>query len=396
MASVIVTGGAGYVGSHTVLLLKQQGYDVTVIDDLRNGHLEAVEACGATFKEVKLDDKEAVAGIFMEVNPVAVVDFAAYLDVGESQREPEKYVQNNLLCFQNVLDAMVASGCKLIIKSSTQATYGNAKEEFMPLVESYCTVLEDQDPARIYEEPQCERGTWGGDEVDGPTMFNNFVAGYAALEGAEALTAAEKRLLHTPFSIYGLSKLLDEVMLSKYEAKHGLRWVSLRYGNVCGADPGGLIGEAKKRPHTLMTLAIHTLLGRRANFLSVFGTAYPTPDGTTIRDYVHPSDLADGHLSALRYLEAGKASNCINLGTGTGSSVKEVIGAVEKAAGEPIELREEPARLGDTTLSQLSIAKAKEILQYEPKFDLDGMASTAWKWHNQLQDPDWQEGFKKA
>ena len=206
-SSVIVTGGAGYVGSHTVLLLKQQGYDVTVIDDLRNGHKEAVEACGAAFKEVKLDDQEAVATVFAEVKPVAVVDFAAYLDVGESQREPEKYVQNNLVCFQNVLDAMVASGCKLIIKSSTQATYGNAKEEFMPLAESYCTVLVDQDPARLYDEPQCERGTWGGEEVDGATMFNNFLAGYTQLKGADPLTDAEKKLLHTPFSIYGLSKL---------------------------------------------------------------------------------------------------------------------------------------------------------------------------------------------
>jgi len=186
------------------------------------------------------------------------------------------------------------------------------------------------------------------------------------------------------------------VILKKYEEQHGLKWVSLRYGNVCGADTNGTIGEAKRRPHTLMTLAIHTLLGRRANFLSVFGTTYPTPDGTTIRDYVHPTDLGDGHLAALRYLESGKASDCINLGTGTGSSVKEVIQAVEKASGMKIELKEEPARLGDTTLSQLSIQKAKEVLGYEPKFGLDGMAETAWRWHNELQDPNWQEGYKKA
>jgi len=177
------------------------------------------------------------------------------------------------------------------------------------------------------------------------------------------LTAAELKMCNTPFSIYGLSKLLDEMILKKYEAVHGIKWMSLRYGNVCGADPKGIVGEAKKRPHTLMTLAIHTLLERRAGFLSLFGKNYKTRDGTTIRDYVHPSDLADGHLAALLYLQKEQKSDIINLGTGTGSTVLEVLKAVEEASRRTLEVREEPARLGDTTLSELSIEKAKRVLK---------------------------------
>jgi len=382
-----VTGGAGYVGSHTVLLLRQQGYDVTVIDDLRNGHAKAAECCDAKLEVISLDSPEAVENVFALVKPVAVIDFAAYLDVGESQKEPEKYIQNNVICFQNVLNAMVKHECRFIIKSSTQATYGNAGEEHMPLKETYCSVLE-QNPATLYDSPQCERGFWAGKEVDGSIMYENFLAAYDEVAGDKPLTTADRQLCNTPFSIYGLSKLLDELILSKYEAAFGLKWVSLRYGNVCGADPSGTIGEAKKRPHTLMTLAIHTLLGRRANFLSLFGTNYKTRDGTTIRDYVHPADLADGHLAALQYLQRGATSDVFNLGTGKGSTVKEVIRAVEDASGQKLDIREEPARLGDTTLSELCIDKAKTSLGYEPKYGIKEMAETAWRWHAEIQDQE--------
>lgn len=259
----------------------------------------------------------------------------------------------------------------------------------MPLKETY------SDTAN-FEEPQCERGAIPGKEVDGKTMFKNFIDAYhAEFKGDMTLTADEMKYFNTPFSIYGLSKLIDEVMLAKYQKAHGIRWVSLRYGNVCGADPEGNVGEAKKKPHTLMTLAIHTILGRRADFLSLFGTDYATPDGTTIRDYVHPSDLADAHLAAYKHLENGGESDIFNLGTGTGSSVREVIKAVEEASGKKIIVKEEPKRLGDTTLSTLSIEKAKAQLGYVPKFGLKEMAETAWKWHNELQDPEWQTGFKR-
>ena len=195
-------------------------------------------------------------------------------------------------------------------------------------------------------------------------------------------------MLYTPRSVYGLSKLLDEVMLRKYAARHaGLRWVSLRYGNVCGADPAGYVGEAKRKPHTLMTLAMYSLLKHHAKAkglqqgLHLYGHDYDTPDGTTVRDYVHPTDLAKAHLEALKYLLDGRPSDIFNLGTGRGSSVLEVLRAVEHESGRKVDYAIKERRQGDCAFSVLDISKARDVLGYVPAFNLTDMARTAWRWH---------------
>eukprot|EP00996_Jenningsia_fusiforme_P003707 NODE_4503_length_799_cov_54.492000_g4164_i0.p1 GENE.NODE_4503_length_799_cov_54.492000_g4164_i0~~NODE_4503_length_799_cov_54.492000_g4164_i0.p1 ORF type:complete len:252 (-),score=47.89 NODE_4503_length_799_cov_54.492000_g4164_i0:44-706(-) len=210
-----------------------------------------------------------------------------------------------------------------------------------------------------------------------------------AARGADfaQLNAADVARLRLPKSVYGLSKLLDEMMMRKFEVAHELRWTSLRYGNVCGADPEGVLGEAKRRPHTLMTLAIYSLLDRTPK-LKLFGTDYPTPDGTTVRDYVHPADLAQGHVAALQRLLSGAGADVFNLGTGRGSSVLDVIKAVEEASGKTVDYDVHPRRLGDCVLSALSTAKAEQTLGYRPRFDLSAMAATAWRWHTEFHDPN--------
>lgn len=197
--------------------------------------------------------------------------------------------------------------------------------------------------------------------------------------------------LHTPCSVYGWSKLINEIMLAKLEANYGTRWVALRYGNVCGADPDGVIGEAKPKPHTLMTLAIYSLLAnlglmpldRRGvrEVLTVFGDDYPTRDGTCVRDYVHPTDLASAHVAALQHLERGGASGALNLGTQTGSTVLEVLNTCEQAAGAKLRYSIEARRPGDAAQSVLDCSLAAAELGYHTKYDLAMMAQTAWAWH---------------
>lgn len=381
--NLIVTGGAGYVGSHTLLDLKQAGYQVTVIDNLENGHADAVPA-PFELEVAKTDDAEALNGIFRRTGPKAVIDFAAYLDVGQSQHDPKEYVRNNVVNFKHVLDAMVASGTKLIVKSSTQATYGDAPEALMPINETY-NALGSRFATDV---AQTAPGEWNGQHVTGPVLLADFLDQYDKLVGGEKwlqLTSADRRILNMPKSIYGVSKLLDEIMLRKYEAKHGIRWVALRYGNVCGADPEARIGEAKRKPHTLLTLATYSLLGhgktKAGTPLKLFGTDFHTKDGTAVRDYVHPSDLAQGHVAALHYLLAGKPSDNFNLGTGVGSSVFEVLHELHRVSGRQVKYDVLPQRTGDCTLSVLDIAKAKRMLNYEPQHDLHSMVKTAWHWH---------------
>ena len=380
---LLVTGGAGYVGSHTLLDLKAAGFKVTVIDNLENGHADAVPAPFA-LDVVRTDDAPKLGAVFQRVKPTAVIDFAAYLDVGQSQRDPKEYVRNNVVNFKHVLDAMVASGTKLIVKSSTQATYGDAPEVLMPLNETYNAI-----GSRFATDlAQTAPGEWNGQHVAGPVLLGDFLEQYDQLVADSPwlqLTADERRVLNMPKSIYGVSKLLDELMLRKYEAQHGIRYMALRYGNVCGADPAARVGEAKRKPHTLLTLATYSLLGhgkvKPGTPLKLFGTDFATHDGTAVRDYVHPSDLAQGHVAALRNLLAGTPSDNFNLGTGVGSSVFDVLNTLNRVSGRTVKYDVLPKRIGDCTLSVLDIAKAQRLLGYSPQHDLESMVRTAWHWH---------------
>lgn len=360
---------------------------MTVVDDLENGHAAAVPP-GFPLEVLATDNMSGLTDIFAAVAPVAVVDFAAYLIVSESQTEPEEYLRNNVRNFRHVLDAMVATGVRYIVKSTTQATYGNADVSLMPLNETFNALHSPW----TFNSSQLQSGNWSGHALDGPALFDSFVDAYEA-SVADApwlrLTAAERARLYFPLSIYGVSKLLDEVMLSKYEARHGIRYVALRYGNVCGADPRGRVGESKNKPSTLMTMAIYSLMGHDGegpHALKLYGDDYDTPDGTTVRDYVHPSDLARAHAAALRRLLSGLPSDTYNLGTGHGSSVLEVLDAVSNASGRTVQTVPAPRRAGDPPLSVLDIAKAQRALGYTPQHDLASMAATAWHWHYELNE----------
>mmetsp|Transcript_415 Transcript_415/g.1454 ORF Transcript_415/g.1454 Transcript_415/m.1454 type:complete len:505 (-) Transcript_415:1626-3140(-) len=390
---LVVTGGAGYVGSHTVLALSKDTeimseFELIVLDNLESGHVESVPS-GCKFVKLDLGDTAEVLSFFLLHKPLAVIDFAAYLAVEQSQRHPEEYMRNNIVNFMNLIHGMLAAGSKYLIKSSTQATYGDVREEDMPVPESYTFTNK---PAGI----SMSDGHWSDAPVDGSTLFNSFIQYYQRNVSSLISKYVDMRLseddvflLQTPMSIYGLSKLLNEIMMAKVEEK-GIMWTSLRYGNVCGADPSGKIGEAKPKPHTLMTLAIYALLSQPGgpmegmgfrSTLNVYGTDYPTRDGTAIRDYVHPSDLADAHIKALKRLKRGEPSDTFNLGTSTGSTVFEVLTAVERAANMKLPTVHKPRRPGDTPMSILDTSKALRMLNWTAESTLDDMARTAWTWH---------------
>ena len=381
MKKILVTGGAGYIGSHTVKELVTQKYDVVVIDDLRAGHRELLPA-GVVLEEVPLEDQEKVREVFLKHEPDAVIDFAAYLAVGESMENPKKYFENNVLNFVKLLDVMKEVDCKYIVKSSTAAVYGNpTKDSDIPWKESFTEEYEPETAALL-------EGEWDGEKIAGEKFLQRFIAKYKdAFSDRVELTLADDDIckLRIPLSIYGVSKVLDEIILSKNNQISGINYAALRYFNVCGADPDGEIGEAKPKPTTLMVLAIYQALGKIPE-LQVFGRDYSTPDGTGIRDYIHPSDLATGHLLAFRYLDDGNSSITLNLGTGNGASVLEVIEAVEKVSGRKIKIKDSPRRSGDPSISVADPSKANKILSWRAKYSLIDMAKTAWKWHQENPD----------
>jgi len=385
MKKILVTGGAGYIGSHTVKELIKENFDVVVVDSLEAGHKEAVDP-KAKLEVVSLADKEKVKMIFEKYQPEAVIDFAAYLAVGESMENPKKYFQNNVINFINLLDVMKEVGCRYLVKSSTAAVYGNpTKKADIPWRESFTKKYKPKKSALL-------QGVWDGKKVVGEEFLQKFIGHYEhfyQISPELKITAEEISKLRIPLSIYGLSKLLDEIFQRKYDRLYGLRSIALRYFNVCGADPEGLIGEDKPTPTTLMILAIYQILGKIPE-LKIFGRDYPTPDGTGIRDYIHPSDLAIGHISALEFLYSKDISETFNLGTGKGSSVLEVITAVEKASGKKVKILDCPRRSGDATISVADPGKANKILNWQAKYNLNDMAATAWKWHS--ENP---KGFSK-
>ena len=318
---VLVTGGAGYIGSQTAKALARSGHEVIVLDNLVTGHREAVK--WGPFVEGDLGDKELLPKVFKEHRIEAVLHFAASLLVGESVKNPQKYFWNNVVNTLLLLDAMKAGGVKPIVFSSSAATYGNP--ERIPIPE------------------------------DHPTR---------------------------PVNPYGESKLCMERAIRWYGVAYGLRGVALRYFNAAGADLEGELGEEHDPETHLIPLVIKAALCQRPD-VEVYGTDYPTPDGTAIRDYIHIVDLADAHVRALEYLVAGGESTELNLGTGHGHSVREVVAGVGKLCGGRVPAKDAPRRAGDPAVLVADPTRAGHVLNWRPQHsDLDTIIQSAWKWHS--------------
>lgn len=330
-STVLVTGGAGYIGSHAVLALKQAGYRVVVLDNLVYGHREFVEALQVEFVEGDIGDRPLLDSLFQRYSIDAVMHFAAYAYVGESVTNPAKYYRNNVAGTLTLLEAMVAAEVKSIVFSSTCASYG--VPETVPIPETH---------------PQA------------------------------------------PINPYGMSKLMVEQMLQDFDAAYGLKSVRFRYFNAAGADPEGRVGEDHQPETHLIPLILLTALGQR-DAISVFGTDYPTPDGTCIRDYIHVSDLATAHVLGLGHLLGGGSSEVFNLGNGNGFSVKEVIAAAQMVTGLPIPVVESDRRPGDPPALVGSSEKARMMLGWNPEYpDVTDMIRHAWAWHQRRHGADAQ------
>ncbi|MDX2100507.1 MAG: UDP-glucose 4-epimerase GalE [Leptolyngbyaceae cyanobacterium bins.59] len=321
--TILVTGGGGYIGSHAVLALKQSGYQVVVLDNLVYGHRELVDdVLQVELVEGDTNDRELLDRLFASRPFAAVMHFAAYAYVGESVTDPGKYYRNNVVGTLTLLEAMIAASIKSFVFSSTCATYGVPKT--VPIPEDH---------------PQ------------------------------------------DPINPYGASKLMVERILADFDVAHGLKSVCFRYFNAAGADPEGRLGEDHNPETHLIPLVLATALGKRPS-IAVFGTDYPTPDGTCIRDYIHVTDLADAHVLGLDYLLQGGSSNVFNLGNGSGFSVKEVIEAARQITGHPIPVQEQERRPGDPPALIGSSEKARSLLGWQPKHaDLPEILSHAWQWH---------------
>ena len=320
--AIMVCGGAGYIGSHTVRELLSADEEVIIVDNLSTGHRAAVNPA-VKFYECDIRDKPSLKKIFAENEVEAVFHFAADALVGESVKFPLKYFSNNVYGTQILLEAMTECGVDKIVLSSTCAVYGEPKR--IPIDEGDATF---------------------------------------------------------PTNPYGESKLIMEKMMRWVSAANGVRYVSLRYFNASGASEDGSIGEDHHPETHLIPLVLQVPLGLR-DHITIFGTDYPTPDGTCIRDYIHVIDLANAHLCALKYLRAGGASNHFNLGTGHGFSVKEIIDAAEKVVGRKIKKELGARRAGDPARLIASGEKARKILQWTPRFDdVEKIIATAWNWHS--------------
>ncbi len=319
--AILVLGGAGYIGSHTVYELIDAGRDVVVADNLQTGHLAAVHP-KARFYKLDIRDRAALDVLFQAEKIDGVIHFAANSLVAESMSDPLKYYDNNLHGTMVLLQAMVAHGVDKIVFSSTAATYG--EPERVPILESDRT---------------------------------------------------------QPTNTYGETKLSMEHMMSWVSKAHGLRYVALRYFNACGAHPSGKIGEAHSPETHLIPIILQVPNGQRDK-LTIYGDDYATPDGTCVRDYIHVTDLAQAHILALDYLMNGGENNVFNLGNGVGFSNKEVVEVARRVTGHPIPAVIGPRRPGDPARLVASSEKAKSVLGWDPKYaDLTTIISTAWTWH---------------
>jgi len=323
-----VTGGAGYIGSHTVLQLVARGERVVVLDDLSTGFRQAVS--GVPLVVGNVGDRKITDALLAEHKVDTIIHFAAHTIVPESVTNPLKYYGNNTCATRSLLEAASNAGVKHIVFSSTAAVYGI--------------------PA-------------------------------AGLASEDAPLA--------PINAYGTSKLMSEWMLRDLSAATAMRHVVLRYFNVAGSDPQGRIGQSTRAATLLVKVACEAAVGKRAQ-LSVFGTDYPTPDGTGVRDYIHVEDLARAHLNALDYLRAGGQSLTANCGYGHGYSVREVLSSVERIAGVKLNVREEPRRAGDPPSLVAKTDKVRTLLGWTPKLDdIDTIVRTSLEWERRLQKEPW-------
>lgn len=319
--AILVLGGAGYIGSHTVYELIDKGEDVVIVDNLETGHREAVHE-KARFYEGDIRNRSFIDSVFEKEEIEAVIHFAANSLVGESMTNPLKYYDNNLCGTKVLLESMVAHGIDKIVFSSTAATYG--EPDSIPILETDRTC---------------------------------------------------------PTNTYGETKLSMEKMFHWTSVAHNLRYVSLRYFNACGAHKSGTIGEAHAPETHLIPLILQVPNGKR-DAIMIFGNDYDTKDGTCVRDYIHVTDLANAHILAVEYLRKGNESNIFNLGNGVGFTVNEVIECARKVTGHEIPAILSERRAGDPATLIASSEKAKEVLGWNPAYDdLEEIIASAWKWH---------------
>ncbi|KAB2953750.1 UDP-glucose 4-epimerase GalE [Heliorestis acidaminivorans] len=323
--SILITGGAGYIGSHTVRFFLEQNQEVVVVDNLQSGHRNAVDV--EHFYQIDLRDKEALDKVFKKHDIEAVIHFAANSLVGESMKNPYEYYHNNVYGTMCLLDVMKDNNVNKIVFSSTAATYGEPKN---------IPILED-------------------DETN-------------------------------PTNTYGETKLAMEKMMKWFEQAYGIKYVSLRYFNAAGAHESGTIGEDHDPETHLIPLILKVPLGKRDKIF-IFGDDYPTEDGTCIRDYIHVMDLASAHYLALEYLRKDGSSDIFNLGNGNGYSVKEVIDVARKVTGHPIPDELKERRAGDPAVLVASSDKARKVLGWEPRYgSLEKIIKDAWNWHKNNPD----------
>jgi UDP-glucose-4-epimerase GalE len=318
--SILVTGGAGYIGSHTVRRLTALGHEVVVLDTMEYGHRSAV--IEAELVEGNIADLDLVVDLCNRRDITQVVHFAAYKSVGESMEQPSRYWLNNVTGTVKLVEAMLTAGVNDIVFSSSCSVYGTPV--VVPVTE------------------------------DAPIQ---------------------------PESIYAESKAMTERILRWYGISHGLRSVSLRYFNAAGASADSRIGEDWRQSLNLIPLVMKATLGRRPP-VQVFGNDYPTPDGTCIRDYIHVDDLADAHVKSLDYLAGGGQSTAVNVGTGTGSSVMEVIDATERITGQSVPWEIAARRAGDPVATFADPTMAAQLLNWQPAHGLDDIVASAWQWHS--------------
>jgi UDP-glucose 4-epimerase len=326
--TILVTGGAGYIGSHVVLQLRSRGERVVVLDNLSTGFRQAVLDCPLVVGSV--GDREQVLAVLREYGVDTVMHFAAHTVVPESVADPLKYYGNNTCATQSLLKSCSDFGIRQFVFSSTAAVYGIPKEAF-----------------------------------------------------------AEETTPTAPINPYGTSKLMSEWMLRDVAAASSMRYVALRYFNVAGSDSQGRIGQSSRKATLLIKVACEAVVGKR-NEIAIFGTDYATPDGTGVRDYIHVEDLAAAHLNALDYLRADGQSIVLNCGYGHGYSVREVLASVERVAGRRLPVNEQPRRAGDPPTLVARAQRIRTVLGWRPRLDdLDAIVQTSLRWEERLKREPW-------